>query len=261
MIKSSAFCLLLASFSVHAVTNCDLSAGLTDSYVLALSSQPGFCQTYGYEAGKPECVHLSHDSYAARHLTLHGLWPNQNACGQSYSFCGVAQQNRHCAYAPLDLSPEVAANLQRVMPSYQYGSCLERHEWNKHGSCQILSADHYFSLAMRLTTEVNQSAFGVYITENQGKTVSLAALRQEVERAFGSNNSRKVYLGCKQGVLVDVYIELPALIPFDEPLERLIEQAPNEHYRDSCPAKIKITNFNKDTVSSWDGEKRINRKP
>ncbi len=65
---------------------------MADSHVLALSSQSGFCQTYGFEAGKPECLKLSKTSYQARHLTLHGLWPKLNSCGQRYGFCGVRPQ-------------------------------------------------------------------------------------------------------------------------------------------------------------------------
>lgn len=252
MIKFTALCLFFFSLNVSASNvvsgTCDSSAGMSDSYVLALSSQPGFCQTYGYEAGKPECAHLSKNSYQANHFTLHGLWPNQNACGQRYGFCGVKQQNNHCDYSPLELSADVSENLKRIMPGYQYGSCLERHEWNKHGSCQVLSADEYFSLAMHLVTEADQSVFGQYVTENQGKTVLLTALHDKIIEAFGKGNAGKVYLGCKSGILVDIYIELPALIPADASLNHLIAEAPNYQYRDSCPAKVKISNFNKNSV-------------
>ncbi|CAM4379995.1 MAG: Ribonuclease I [Legionella sp.] len=258
MIKSSISCLFFVSLSVNASGSCDMNAGLSDSNVLALSSQPGFCQTYGYEAGKPECSHLSKNSYQARHLTLHGLWPNQNACGQSYGFCGVSQRNNHCDYSPLDLSTEVAESLQTMMPGYKYGSCLERHEWNKHGSCQALSADHYFTLAMRLAIEMDQSAFGSYVTENSGKTVSRESLRKMLDETLGNKNAGKVYLGCKRGILVDIYIELPALVPVDEPLESLVDKAPNYHYHDSCPANVKISDFTKGSILSVTGEKRVN---
>ncbi|MCW8445079.1 ribonuclease T [Fluoribacter gormanii] len=246
--------LLLLVFSVNVVASvvfgdsCDTQAGMSDSYVLALSSQPGFCETYGYEAGKPECMHLSKNSYQAKHLTLHGLWPNQNACGQSYGFCGVEQKSRHCAYPPLNLSPPVSEHLKKMMPSYNYGSCLERHEWNKHGSCQILSADEYFSLAMRLTESVDNSVLGHYLTEHQGQKVPLTVLRKKVSQTFGKNNSGKVYLGCRNGILVDIYIQLPALIPFDEPIETLIEKAPDSQVHDTCPAKVMLSDFNK---ASW----------
>lgn len=67
---------------------CDTSPGLADSHVLALSWQPAFCETYGYQNGKPECLTLPADSYQAQHMVLHGLWPNQRSCGINYGYCG-----------------------------------------------------------------------------------------------------------------------------------------------------------------------------
>ena len=248
MIKLTNLLLLFFAFNVYAsVVNsdfCDTHPGMSDSYVLALSSQPGFCQTYGYEADRPECKHLPKDSYQAKHLTLHGLWPNQNACGHNYGYCGVEQKANHCAYPPLNLSPQVSENLKKVMPSYFYGSCLERHEWNKHGSCQILSADDYFSLAIRLTAEADESAFGWYVTQHQGEQVKLITLRDMVVQSFGGKNSDKVHLGCKNGILVDIYIQLPAIIPLDKSLDSLIDEAPNQQTHDTCPSVVTLSNFN-----------------
>lgn len=252
MINFTALCLFFLSFTCNAYNyfagSCDPNAGMSDSNILALSSQPGFCQTYGYEAGKPECQHLSKKSYQSSHFTLHGLWPNQNACGQRYGFCSTKQQNHHCDYAPLELSPNVSADLKKIMPGYQYGSCLERHEWNKHGSCQILSVDNYFSLAMRLVSEADQSVFGQYVTQNMGKKVSLTVLKNKISESFGKKNAGKVFLGCKNGVLVDIYIQLPALIVFNEPLESLIDEASNPQYRDACPRTVTLSAFSKDAV-------------
>lgn len=231
--------------NVKAAHSCD-NAGAADSYVLALSSQPGFCETYGYEAGKPECLQLKKDSYQAKHLTLHGLWPNVDECGQHYGYCGVRPQINHCNYEPVDLTLSTASKLKKLMPSFAYGSCLERHEWYKHGSCQILYADEYFSLAMRLATEVDQSMLGAYLTQHHGKTVSLRELRTVVGKTFGASNSKKVYLSCKNGTLVDIYIQLPALLPPDESLINLITQAPSKYPRDTCGLKVKISNFTKD---------------
>lgn len=224
------------------INSCD-SSGMADSYVLALSSQPGFCETYGYEAGKPECRKLAQDSYQATHLTLHGLWPNIDTCGQHYGFCGVKPQANHCNYEPIALSPIVSNDLKKIMPSFNYGSCLERHEWNKHGSCQALTPDGYFSLAMRLVTEVDQSAFGRYLTEHQGQTVTHSVLRQMISQTFGTSNSEKIFLGCKNNILVDIYVQLPAIIPENAPLSMLIDQAPNNHSRDLCGKKVKISHF------------------
>lgn len=228
----------------QATSSCD-SAGMADSYVLALSSQPGFCETYGYESGKPECRKLTKDSYQANHLTLHGLWPNIDVCGQHYGFCNVRPKASHCDYDPLSLSPNVSDELKKLMPSFNYGSCLERHEWNKHGSCQILSADDYFSLAMRLLNDADSSPFGHYLTAHQGQTVPLTALREMIDKTFGSANREKIYLGCKNNVLVDIFIQLPAVLTSDSLID-LVNEAPNNHSRDLCGQKVTISHFNKD---------------
>lgn len=238
----------ITEYNERSSEGCKNNPGMADAHVLALSSQPGFCQTYGYEKGKPECANLSSSSYQANHLTLHGLWPNQESCGQNYGFCGVSPQSKHCDYTPLKLSASVAENLRKYMPSYNYGSCLERHEWYKHGSCQILSSDDYFALAMRLTKEMNQTPFGQYLTAHRGEVVQLSSLRELIEQSFGSSNADKVSLTCKNGILVDVYLQLPALIPFNEPLGALLNKATASHSHDLCYNNVTISDFNKE---SW----------
>lgn len=249
MIKFIALFLMSCSLHTHAfnIKPCDTTPGLADSYVLAMSLQPGFCKTYGYEAGKPECMNLSSKSYQATHLSMHGLWPNQEACRHRYGFCGNTKaRSNHCAYSPLNLNPDTSEQLKKMMPSYQYGSCLERHEWNKHGSCQILSDNNYFTLAMRLTAEVDQSSFGKFLTSHNGEKVSLASLKESITGAFGIRNQGKVYLGCNHGILVDVFITLPPLIPFETPLISLMDEAPDYNNNNSCPSKVTLSAFNQD---------------
>lgn len=225
---------------------CNQNPGMADSYVLALSWQPGFCQTYGYEAAKPECFKLSQNSYAASHVVLHGLWPNQDSCGHDYGYCGVEPLANHCDYPSLNLSSEVSGRLHRLMPSFAYGSCLERHEWNKHGSCQILTEDAYFSLALRLTEEADASDLGRYLHKHVGERIKLKQLEQVVEQAFGKNSFTKVYLGCKNGILVDILIQLPPLIPHEESLLSLVKKAPSLSGSQGCPLTIKISDFSRD---------------
>lgn len=222
---------------------CDISQGKADSNVLALSSQAGFCETYGYEAGKPECWKFTSNSYQANHLTLHGLWPNQNACKQNYGFCGVRPRPNHCDYDELNLSSSVSSQLKQLMPSYNYGSCLERHEWNKHGSCQFLDTDGYFSLGMRLTKEVDKTIFGKFLTSHKGETVRLSQLRHSLDQSFGAENAGKIRLGCKDGILVDVFIILPALISPEQSIETLVNNAPSNRYKDACYSKVILSDF------------------
>ncbi|KTC70241.1 ribonuclease, T2 family [Legionella birminghamensis] len=233
-----------ASYHTTPSPRCDQSPGLADSFVLAFSWQPAFCQTYGYEAGKPECLHLPARSYQASHLVLHGLWPNQVQCGEHYGFCGTTPRSSHCDYPPLNLNATVSASLKYFMPSYSHGSCLERHEWNKHGSCQLLSADEYFALAIRLTEDMDETALGKFLHDHVGESVNRVDLQEMVRSSFGKDSTRKVYLGCKNGMLVDIFVQLPALITAQESLAELVERAPEASRYEGCPAKVGISDFN-----------------
>ncbi|WP_133139874.1 ribonuclease T2 family protein [Legionella genomosp. 1] len=237
-----------SSYHPGPAPRCQQSPGLADSYVLAFSWQPAFCQTYGYEAGKPECLHLPSRSYQASHLVLHGLWPNQEQCGEHYGFCGTSPRTNHCDYPPLSLKEPVSASLKYFMPSYSHGSCLERHEWYKHGSCQLLSADEYFALAIRLTEDMEETALGKFLHEHVGETVDRLQLQELVRLSFGNASTRKVYLGCKNGMLVDIFVQLPALIPEQDSLAELVERAPDAKRYEGCPAKVGISDFNSE---SW----------
>ncbi|MGQ3889208.1 ribonuclease T2 family protein [Legionella sp. CNM-1927-20] len=247
-----------ASFEINQA-NCQQVPGMADSYVLALSWQPGFCQTYGYEAGKPECLRLPSNSYQASHLVLHGLWPNQDVCGQAYGFCNTRPQSNHCDYPALDFSEKVANLLRLLMPSFAVGSCLERHEWYKHGTCQILSNDDYFSLALRLTQEAQATVLGNFLHSHVGQRVPLTQLKEVIGQSFGIEAVNKIYLGCKNGYLVDIFIQLPALIPFNEPLNSLVLKAKGFNRYDGCPTMVSISNFSKKTFQPFDLRKFIAR--
>jgi len=240
--------LLLVSFSALGAVfvkgaSCQLTPGLADANVLALSWLPGFCQTYGYEKGKPECLHLSKSEFAASHLVLHGLWPNQASCGQRYGFCGVEEKTNHCDYAPLELGAPVAYLLSEMMPSYAEGSCLERHEWNKHGSCQTLTMDQYFDLAARLGQEMNQTPLGKLLTTHVGQQIELADLKRAVADAFGEDAVSKIYFACKDDALVDIYVQLSANLNSGATLNTLINEAPPQNRSDACGDTLMISNF------------------
>lgn len=236
----------LADYQQTGPVVCEQRPGLANSNVIALSWQPGFCETYGYDAGKQECFHLSATSYSASHLVLHGLWPNQNACGEHYGYCGVEPRIKHCDYDPVSLNDAVAANLRQFMPGYAYGSCLERHEWNKHGSCQLLNSNMYFALASLYTAQMSQTAFGIYLHNNVGKQVTLDDLKKMLRLTFGEDADSKVYLGCKNGILVDVYLQLPGELSDNETLVDLVKKAAAYKQHDGCPSLIKISDFRSD---------------
>jgi len=205
--------------------SCDLQQSF-DSQVLALSWQSAFCELRG--SNKPECKALDRKSYAAGHFTLHGLWPNKSSCGSNYGYCGdVKQQPRNfCDYPALQLTEQTSTALKQLMPSYAFGSCLERHEWWKHGSCRDTQPDNYYQLAIRLAGQVNDAAPIVsFINAHLGGTVKKQDFLHAWKRAFGEGSEHKLTLKCDKDMLTEIRLSLPATIAEDAALPQLLQQA------------------------------------
>jgi len=213
--------------------------GLEDSYVLALSWQPAFCETH---RDKPECRVDDKKSYQARNFTLHGLWPNKKSCGTKYGFCGEVRNRpgEFCDYPILSLFTEVRADLEQVMPSAAAGSCLQRHEWFKHGTCQLdWSMDEYYEAAVDLTQQFNESGIAYFISRNIGNTVTEAAFINKVDCAHGDGAHKRVELKCKGGNLVDVYVYLPETINEGDGLGELMQQGQG-NFKSNCGGSFKV---------------------
>ena len=231
---------VLARKNTHAANHpsCRI-ASHEESYKLALTWQPAFCETH---RDKPECKIVDSTAYQAMNFTLHGLWPNKSTCGIDYGFCGPYQNqvNSFCAYQPVPLNANTTKLLREVVPSVAADTCLERHEWYKHGTCQSTwNADQYFTTAVRLLKEFNREGMGNFMKKNLGQRVTTSAFLQAVDRAFGANAAKRINLGCKEGYLVDVFINLPKVIPANASLADLIHQAP-EDFRNGCGSSFKI---------------------
>lgn len=195
-------------------------AGKFDSHVLAVSWQPAFCES-GAGKGKPECAALTPESAAASSFTLHGLWPNKASCDINYGSCQayskpapdtVKGQPKFCQEYPMldNLSDNVRKALGQVMPSAKYGSCLQRHEWWKHGTCSGLSQDDYYTQAIDLTKQINASDFvSQFVAKNVGQKVTRDDFKTAFENSFGNGSFNKVRLSCKGGLLTELQIVLP----------------------------------------------------
>ncbi|MEJ2200108.1 MAG: hypothetical protein P8X63_03710 [Desulfuromonadaceae bacterium] len=214
------------------------TAGLEDSYVLSLSWQPAFCESH---PDKPECAVSDPESYQARNFTLHGLWPNQKSCGTHYGFCGqyAKEVSPFCDYAAVPMRAETLAELGRVMPSAAHGSCLQRHEWYKHGTCQTAwDADGYFIRAMGLVDEFNGSGMALFMREHLGRTVSTEDFFAAVDQAFFAGAHQRLQISCKNGQLVDVYLQLPSPLE-DDSLAALLERAA-ARFRNGCGEQFEV---------------------
>jgi len=210
-----------------------------DGYVFAVSWQPAFCES---KPDKPECKIDDPKVYQATHFTLHGLWPNKTRCGTNYGYCGPVKQKPadFCDYPQVSLSAEVRDKLAVVMPSVGSGSCLERHEWYKHGTCQNGTADEYYAQATALVHEFNDSGIAKFMSERLGKPVSLEAFRAALDASLGAGTSKHAKIGCKDGLLVDIYLNLPAELKPGASLKELIAQGTDAPADNSCKNGFRV---------------------
>lgn len=217
-----------------------------DSFVLALSWQPAFCETH---RNKPECAVDDPEAWQATHFTLHGLWPNKKSCGIKYGYCGsVCRAPRGggptwmCNYPPLSLSENTKNALAVVMPSVTYKSCLDRHEWYKHGTCATpWSADEFYTVAVELTQQFNNAGSSAFMADNLGKSVASADFRQKVDQGLGEGASNKMTLNCdSKGRLVDVMLTLPANLTKEMTLANLLKNVPQPRKNGNCGNQFKI---------------------
>lgn len=214
--------------------------GLADSYVLALSWQPAFCET---RPDKPECRIDDPNAYQAGNFTLHGLWPNRAECGIDYGFCGPVRgpEDDFCDYPPIDLEPPVLAELAEVMPSVPARSCLERHEWHKHGTCQTQwSDDDYYAISVDLTRQFNEAGLGRFMAERAGRRIAARDLLTRIEQALGRGARERIQLDCAQGMLVEVRISLPADLAEGESLAELVGRARPMNRAGDCGARFRV---------------------
>lgn len=172
--KGMIFALLLAP-----LTSCAEPAHF-DYYLLALSVAPAFCEDAPQRKQKfAQCRALTGAGFRAMPLTLHGLWPNR-ADRRHPAYCGGETGGAFCRLPPLRLPAETRARLGQVMPAA--ADCLDRYQWAKHGSCSGLAQADYFAASAALTERVNR-AIGGEIARHMGREVSLAFLREALDRA------------------------------------------------------------------------------
>lgn len=181
---------------------CGLGLGAADAcafdyMLLATSWEPGFCATTG---GKPECAHLA-GTRAASKLSLHGYWPN-NFQGQQPFYCSapekdVALDKSHawCSMDPYAVSEATLTKLGTYMPGLE--SCLDKHEWYKHGLCAgTATPDDYWNTAGKLVDSLGATAFNQFIAKYAGVLVTREHLLAAFEQSFGAGTRKAVALKC-----------------------------------------------------------------
>jgi ribonuclease T2 len=219
------------------------SDGDFDYYTLALSWQPAFCETNGR---KPECASQTSSRYDATNFVLHGLWPNRHDdptydfayCEQSDSI--IERDNRDwCELPPLSLSDTIASDLQVFMPGSV--SCLQNHEWYKHGTCAGMSDDAYFALSNALVQQFSQTAFTQYVADHIGEEVSRRDLLNVFEDEFGTDEYLSLRCTDIDGVSTLSEIRLPLKQDLND-VSNFSDIFPSEYIRPqgNCPSYFVI---------------------
>jgi ribonuclease T2 len=174
--------------------------GSVDHYILALTWQPAFCQ---YHPGLPECPGEGvTDEPDAPHLTLHGLWPSDTD-NSGLSYCGVGvdlraldERRQWCEIPEPAISVTARESVDAIMPGAR--SCLDRHQWLKHGTCSGLDQDAYFRLASRFAGDIARTAVGRSIDDAAGGVIEAKRVRAAFEDRFGAGSARALSLRCRK---------------------------------------------------------------
>lgn len=183
--------------------------GRFDSYVLALSWSPAWCE------GKADAEQCGSQRFG---FVVHGLWP-QHLSGGWPERCAVGGR----------LPEAVVRDMLPIMPSRK----LIAHQWNKHGTCDGTPVQDYFA-------RVRQAHGRVVIPEwlrapDTPKTVTLP----EIEAAFIAVNPGLTADGlaivCKGGKVSEVRVCLTRGLDFTRC---------GDGVRDSCRGKAKLVPVN-----------------
>jgi ribonuclease T2 len=173
------------------------ASGARATHVLAMGWEPAFCATH---RDKSECRALKSTSFAATHLSLHGLWPQPRGT----QYCNVApnlkdaDKNHNWDALPEPaMSAETQKRLAAVMPGFQ--SKLQRHEWIVHGTCFGGSADAYFARSAGLAEAIDASPVSKLFADNAGKNLSATVIRAAFDDAFGPGSGARVAVSCGRG--------------------------------------------------------------
>lgn len=170
----------------------DGAAGRTE-YVLAVSWQPGFCET---RPQRKECESQTAERFDATNLSLHGLWPlRKSYCGVKADVRAKDRKGNWLELPKLAMADDTAARLLVAMPGVQSG--LDRHQWLRSGTCQDGSVDDYFAVQLRMLEELNRSAVGALFRQRIGSELDEATIKQAFDQSFGAGAGDRVRMRCQ----------------------------------------------------------------
>jgi ribonuclease T2 len=229
-----------------------------DNYVFSLSWQPAFCESH---QDKKECNSWKSGDFDTQNLVLHGLWPNKNNDKKhNYGYCNVSFEIRNqdnadtwCQMPDLQLAEETIDKLNMVMPGHQ--SCLQNHEWYRHGTCSEMEPDEYFSTAARFVESFATTQLGALLSANVGKRLMFSKLILAAQEDYDDKAANLRFI-CQNGMLSEVRMYLNKELPKDGGITAAMLVNPGDKERTSCSGNILIDQFSDDSQH----QKPVNKK-
>ncbi|WEX86217.1 ribonuclease [Sinorhizobium garamanticum] len=225
----------LSSFAVAEEVSTDEATGVASSgktqYVLAVSWQPGFCET---RPNRNECADQTADRYDATHFSLHGLWPlKKSYCGVEAELKARDRKGDWLELPKLAMSDETAARLLVAMPGVKSG--LDRHQWLQSGTCQTAKAEDYFKQQLRLLDELNSSPVQTLFADKLGSEIGESEIKQAFDRSFGAGAGDRVRMRCQtvngRSVITGLTIGLSGDLAGKDDLKSLIQAAGTTEFK------------------------------
>jgi len=214
-------------------------------YTLALTWQPGFCDT------GPGCLgDQPHDVLVG----LHGLWASrpQGLIDRGISApqwwrrgCDFYRQGHSHGVRGPRLSAATLRRLDHVMPHLE--DPLLPHEYVKHVQCFGFDPQAFFDTELRMRRQVLDSPFGRYLTATaRGHTVGRAAVIDAFMHAFHSDQPSALQLRCERDehgdtVLTQLWITLHSDALSRFPRGDSLMGAPIP--QDNCPARFRVPDW------------------
>jgi ribonuclease T2 len=159
----------------------------------------------------------------------------------------VTSPKNFCDYPEVSVSEHsVEKELEIVMPSRAAKSCLERHEWHKHGTCQSLDTSNYFSRAIKLLKNFNESKTVELVRKHiKNSKLKKSDLLKSIDESYGAGASKHFVIICKGSMLTEIQINLtsatvdPKTIDANVTIETLLDKSSKGYIR-GCKEEIKI---------------------
>jgi ribonuclease T2 len=211
------------------------TANKHDSYVLAITWQPGFCEHAHYNGKKPECDALAERELSIDNLTLHGLWPNRKECGIKYDTC------RGDGTKAFSLNEDTVSRIAPWMPNFYYERVFGKYEWDKHGTCQSLAPDAYFDNAVNAVKLVNDSEIGLFIRSHIGAQMAVTQFYDHVKQHYGDEVASNIQLVCTgRNYLQEIRFRLPKDFTVHSGMSRLVGGTGFPSRVDGCGADVYV---------------------